>query len=68
MRWGPDQGCAKGSFLMGMAKAHPNRNFLGLEIRRPIAAVGLARAAELGTQNCHLVCCNANVSGDISIT
>ncbi|CAM9147933.1 unnamed protein product [Ascophyllum nodosum] len=63
-----DIGCAKGTFLRSMAKAHPGRNFLGLEIRRPIAAVALSRAAELETRNFHLVCCNVNVDLDAVLT
>lgn len=55
-------GCAKGTFLMDMAREHPERNFLGLEIRRPVAAIALARARQLPTRNCHFVCGNANVS------
>ncbi len=55
-------GCAKGSFIRSMASEQPERNYLGLEIRRPTAAVALERAAGLGTRNCHVVCCNANVS------
>lgn len=54
-------GCAKGSFLRAMAAEKPEWNYLGLEIRRPTAATALERAARLGTRNCHVVCCNANV-------
>ncbi|CAM9594957.1 unnamed protein product [Laminaria digitata] len=46
-----------------MATERPGQNYLGLEIRRPTAAVALERMVELGTRNCHLVCCNANVRG-----
>ncbi|CAN0085614.1 unnamed protein product, partial [Hapterophycus canaliculatus] len=63
-----DIGCAKGSFVRDMARAQPERNYLGLEIRRPTAAVALERAAKLGTRNCHVVCCNANVDLDAVLT
>ncbi|CAM9530368.1 unnamed protein product [Scytosiphon promiscuus] len=63
-----DIGCAKGSFVRAMATAQPKRNYLGLEIRRPTAAVALERAAKLGTRNCHVVCCNANVDLDSVLT
>lgn len=46
-----------------MATEKPEWNYLGLEIRRPTAALALERAAGLGTRNCHVVCCNANVRG-----
>lgn len=55
-------GCAKGVFVQSMAQAHPDVNFLGLEIRRPVAASGLSKLMALGLRNCHLVCCNVNVS------
>eukprot|EP00903_Cladosiphon_okamuranus_P005579 g5553.t1 len=51
-----------------MATEKPEWNFLGLEIRRPTAAVALERAAALGTGNCHVVCCNANVDLDAVLT
>ncbi|CAM9764297.1 unnamed protein product [Ectocarpus sp. 6 AP-2014] len=63
-----DIGCAKGSFVRAMATEHPERNYLGLEIRRPTAALALERAAGLGTRNCHVVCCNANVDLDAVLT
>lgn len=47
--------------MRAMATEKPEGNYLGLEIRRPTAAVALERAARLGTRNCHVVCCNANV-------
>eukprot|EP00904_Undaria_pinnatifida_P001383 jgi/Undpi1/11245/HiC_scaffold_30.g13543.m1 len=51
-----------------MATERPGQNYLGLEIRRPTAAVALERMVELGTGNCHLVCCNANVDLDAVLT
>ncbi|CAM9137369.1 unnamed protein product [Choristocarpus tenellus] len=44
-----------------MAEAHPEQNFLGLEIRRPVAATALVRAAGTRLRNLHFICCNANV-------
>eukprot|EP00752_Nemacystus_decipiens_P016305 g14581.t1 len=63
-----DIGCAKGSFVRVMAMEKPEWNYLGLEIRRPTAAVALERVAALGTRNCHVVCCNANVDLDTVLT
>lgn len=60
-------GCAKGTFVRAMATEKPERNYLGLEIRRPTAAVALERVAALGTRNCHVVCCNANVRDTPSV-
>ena len=34
-------GMGKGQFIIGMAKAHPEINFIGLEIQRTVAAIAL---------------------------
>ncbi len=54
-----DIGCARGRFLLKMALAKPEWNYLGIEIREPlvIEANRLARDAEL--ENLHYVFCNA---------
>jgi tRNA (guanine-N7-)-methyltransferase len=54
-----DIGCARGRFLLKMAGAEPEWNYLGIEIREPlvIEANKLARDAEL--ENLHYVFCNA---------
>ncbi|CAN5179947.1 tRNA (guanosine(46)-N7)-methyltransferase TrmB [soil metagenome] len=54
-----DIGCARGRFLLKMAEAEPEWNYLGIEIREPLVteANRLARDAEL--KNLHYVFCNA---------
>ena len=37
-------GMGKGQFIIGMAKAHPECNFIGLEIQRTVAAIALKKA------------------------
>lgn len=39
-------GMGKGQFIIGMAKAHPEINFIGLEIQRTVAAIALKKALE----------------------
>ncbi|CAM9825549.1 unnamed protein product [Discosporangium mesarthrocarpum] len=51
-----------------MAKAHQDTNYLGLEIRRPVTAIAISRAAALGLRNLHYICCNANVDLDTVLT
>lgn len=36
-------GMGKGQFIIGMAKAHPEINFIGLEIQRTVAAIALKK-------------------------
>ncbi|GMI51585.1 hypothetical protein TeGR_g4231 [Tetraparma gracilis] len=60
-----DVGCAKGTFLLEMAARHPERNFLGLEIRPLVAEFALERKAKRPhLTNLHFVACNANVDID----
>jgi tRNA (guanine-N7-)-methyltransferase len=56
-----DIGCAYGRFCMDMAALNPSMNYLGIEIRRPVTAVCLARAADKGLNNCYFVSANANI-------
>eukprot|EP00177_Eucheuma_denticulatum_P004995 GFKZ01009109.1.p1 GENE.GFKZ01009109.1~~GFKZ01009109.1.p1 ORF type:complete len:314 (-),score=35.74 GFKZ01009109.1:245-1108(-) len=61
-----DLGTAKGRFLLRMARRHPTRNFLGLEIREPLVHQANRVAAEQGLTNLWYLACNANVSlGDV---
>ena len=57
-----DIGCARGLFLLALAQQQPERNHLGLEIRRPLvdAAEADRQALELG--NLRYLFCNANIS------
>lgn len=57
-----DIGCARGRFLLAMAQAEPQRNYLGLEIRLPLveAAEAEREARQLG--HARILYANANVS------
>lgn len=57
-----DIGCAKGRFLLSMAKQEPAWNFLGLEIREPLVHEANNLRYQLGLTNLHYLFCNANNS------
>ncbi|MEH1836605.1 MAG: tRNA (guanosine(46)-N7)-methyltransferase TrmB [Nostoc sp.] len=57
-----DIGCAKGLFLVNMAKIEPNWNFLGLEIREPLVMEANKLRSELALTNLHYLFCNVNNS------
>ncbi len=57
-----DIGCGRGKFLLEMAQAQPDWNFLGLEIRQPLVGEANRRRDELGLTNLHYLFCNANTS------
>ncbi len=57
-----DIGCARGQFLLEMAQAKPNWNFLGVEIREPLVVRANEVCDELGLKNLHYLFCNINVS------
>ncbi|MEH1796746.1 tRNA (guanosine(46)-N7)-methyltransferase TrmB [Nostoc sp.] len=59
-----DIGCAKGQFLLNMAKIEPNWNYLGLEIREPLVVEANKLRFELGFTNLHYLFCNVNNSLD----
>ena len=44
-------GCGKGEYTVGLAQRHPNRNFLGLDIKGERIWRGSTRAAEMGLTN-----------------
>lgn len=54
-----DIGCARGRFILRMALAEPNWNFLGVEIREPLVDEANQIAAEEGLTNLHYKFCNA---------
>lgn len=56
-----DIGCAKGTWCLQMAQAHPDCNFLGLEIRRPVVALAMHRKNSLRLKNLYYLAANANV-------
>ena len=57
-----DIGCARGRFLLAMAQAEPQRNHLGVEIRRALVHAAEAERESLGLTNLRYLFCNANVS------
>jgi tRNA (guanine-N7-)-methyltransferase len=57
-----DIGCARGRFLLNMAKLEPNWNFLGLEIREPLVVEANQVRSDLGLTNLHYLFCNVNRS------
>ena len=57
-----DIGCAKGDFVREMARAVPDWNFLGLEIREPLVERALMKRDRDDQRNLHFVFCNANNS------
>ena len=59
-----DIGCAKGTWALKYAKAHPHHNILGLEVRRPVVEFALRRKQSWKLTNVHFLASNANV--DIS--
>ena len=57
-----DIGSARGKFLISMAQAHPDWNFLGVEIRNSLVIAAEREREELGFENLKFLFCNANVS------
>ncbi len=57
-----DIGCGRGHFLLQMAQAQPDWNFLGLEIREPLVEQANLWRDEAGLTNLHYLFCNANNS------
>lgn len=54
-----DIGCARGRFLLRMAAAQPDWNYLGVEIREPLVEEANRLAKEAGLANLHYSFCNA---------
>ncbi len=54
-----DIGCARGRFILRMAEAVPEWNFLGVEIRKPLVDEANRIADENGLKNLHYAFCNA---------
>jgi tRNA (guanine-N7-)-methyltransferase len=57
-----DIGCARGRFLLSLAEHQPERNHLGVEIRRALVNAAEADRQARGLGNLHYLFCNANVS------
>ncbi|HTH50538.1 MAG TPA: tRNA (guanosine(46)-N7)-methyltransferase TrmB [Pyrinomonadaceae bacterium] len=54
-----DVGCARGRFLLRMAEARLDWNYLGVEIRHPLVDEANRLAVESGLTNLHYAFCNA---------
>ena len=54
-----DVGCARGRFILRMAKLEPDWNFLGVEIREPLVEEANRLADEAELKNLHYAFCNA---------
>lgn len=54
-----DIGCARGRFLLRMASARPEWNYLGVEIRKPLVVEANQIADDHGLTNVHYAFCNA---------
>ncbi len=57
-----DIGAARGRFLLAMALGHPDRNHLGVEIRRPLVIAAEADRQAAGLTNLHYLFCNASLN------
>jgi tRNA (guanine-N7-)-methyltransferase len=57
-----DIGCARGRCLLELARLRPQRNHLGVEIRRPLVEAAEADRLAEGLANLRYLFCNANVS------
>jgi len=57
-----DIGCARGCFLMEMAALYPQRNHLGLEIRRPLVERAEIQRQRRQLHNLRYLFCNVTVS------
>lgn len=57
-----DIGCARGRFILEMAKQFPDRNFLGIEIRRSLVKDANEIRDQLGLKNLHYLFANINIS------
>ena len=57
-----DIGCARGRFLLALAPLQPQRNHLGVEIRRALVAAAEEERRGLGLGNLRVLFCNANIS------
>ena len=57
-----DIGCARGQFLVEMARCRPDWNYLGVEIRQPLVQQALEIRDALHLRNLHYLFGNINVS------
>ena len=57
-----DIGCARGRFVLEMAKHYPEINFLGVEIRQPLVDEANERRNLQQLNNLHYLFCNINTA------
>jgi tRNA (guanine-N7-)-methyltransferase len=57
-----DIGCARGQFVLEMAKINPQFNFLGVEIREALVIESNLEKDSLGLNNLYYLFCNINIS------
>jgi len=57
-----DLGCGSGRFLLVLARRHPERNFVGVDIREPLMRRANDWAKELNLPNVHYAVSNATIS------
>ena len=57
-----DIGCARGRFLLALARQEPGRNHLGVEIRRPLVEAAEADRQAEGLPNLRYLFCNATIN------
>ncbi|MEL6578759.1 MAG: tRNA (guanosine(46)-N7)-methyltransferase TrmB [Cyanobacteria bacterium J06621_12] len=60
-----DIGCARGRFLLEMAKQHSEVNYLGIEIRKQLVNLANQDRDELGLANLHYLFGNMNSSAQV---
>ncbi|BFM38472.1 tRNA (guanosine(46)-N7)-methyltransferase TrmB [Synechocystis sp. LKSZ1] len=57
-----DIGCARGKFLLNLAQAQTDWNFLGVEIREPLVLEANEQVVHLGRNNVHFLFGNINIA------
>ena len=60
-----DIGCARGRFLLSMAGANPEINYLGIEIREQLVELANKERDRLGLTNLHYLFGNMNSSAEV---
>lgn len=53
-------GMGRGSFIIGMAKSHPNINYIGLELDKNQTATALKNVSDLKLKNLKMICADAS--------
>ncbi len=57
-----DIGCARGGFLLDLARRQKDWNYLGVEIRKPLVEAADRDRVDMEIKNLRFLFCNANVS------